>query len=38
MKFNELVKLLERNWFEVIKEKAPFATGKEGLNRLICVD
>jgi len=26
MKFSELVKLLERNGFELVKEKVPFVT------------
>jgi predicted RNA binding protein YcfA (HicA-like mRNA interferase family) len=39
MKFSELVKLLERNGFELIKEKGSIRYyGKEGLNRLIRVD
>jgi predicted RNA binding protein YcfA (HicA-like mRNA interferase family) len=39
MKFSELVKLLERNGFELIKEKGSVRYyGKEGLNRLIRLD
>jgi len=39
MKFNELVRLLERNGFELIKEKGSVRYyGKEGLNKLIRVD
>ncbi|MBM4432440.1 MAG: type II toxin-antitoxin system HicA family toxin [Chloroflexi bacterium] len=39
MKFSELVRLLERNGFELIKEKGSVRYyGKEGLNILIRVD
>ena len=39
MKFSELVSLLERNGFELIKEKGSVRYyGKEGLNKLIRVD
>ena len=39
MKFSELVRLLERNGFELIKEKGSVRYyGKQGLNRLIRVD
>ena len=39
MKFSELVRLLERNGFELIKEKDSVRYySKEGLNRLIRVD
>ncbi len=39
MKFSELVRLLERNGFELIKEKGSVQYyGKEGLNRLIRID
>ena len=39
MKFSELVRLLERNGFEFIKEKGSVRYyGKEGLNKLIRVD
>jgi len=39
MKFNELVRLLERNGFELIKEKGSVRYyGKEGLNKLIRID
>ena len=39
MKFSELVRLLERNGFELIKEKGSVRYyGKEGLNKLIRVD
>ena len=39
MKFSELVRLLEQNGFELIKEKGSVRYyGKEGLNKLIRVD
>jgi len=39
MKFSELVRLLERNGFELTKEKGSVRYyGKEGLNKLIRVD
>ena len=39
VKFSELVRLLERNGFELIKEKGSIRYyGKEGLNNLIRVD
>jgi len=39
MKFSELVRLLERNGFELIKEKGSVRYyGKAGLNKLIRVD
>ena len=39
MKFSELIRLLERNGFELIKEKGSVRYyGKEGLNKLIRVD
>ena len=39
MKFSELVRLLERNGFELIKEKGSVRYyGKEGLNKLIRLD
>jgi len=39
VKFSELVSLLERNGFELIKEKGSVRYyGKEGLNKLIRVD
>lgn len=39
MKFSELVRLLEKNGFELIREKGSVRYyGKEGLNRLIRVD
>ena len=39
MKFSELVRLLERNGFELIKEKGSVRYySKEGLNKLIRVD
>lgn len=39
MKFSELVKLLERNGFKVVKEKGSIRYyGKPGWNRLIRVD
>ena len=39
MKFSELVRLLERNGFELIKEKGSVRYyGKEGLNKLIRID
>jgi predicted RNA binding protein YcfA (HicA-like mRNA interferase family) len=39
MKFSELVRLLERNGFELIKEKGSIRYyGKEGLNKLIRID
>jgi len=39
MKFSELVRLLERNGFELIKERGSVRYyGKEGLNKLIRVD
>jgi len=39
MKFSELVRLLERNGFELIKENGSVRYyGKEGLNKLIRVD
>lgn len=39
MKFSELVRLLERNGFEIIKEKGSVRYyGKEGLNKLIRLD
>ncbi len=39
MKISELVRLLERNGFELIKEKGSVRYyGKEGLNKLIRVD
>jgi predicted RNA binding protein YcfA (HicA-like mRNA interferase family) len=39
MKFSELVRLLEKNGFELIKEKGSVRYyGKEGLNKLIRVD
>ncbi len=39
MKFSELVRLLERNGFELIKEKGSVRYyGKEGWNNLIRVD
>ena len=39
MKFSELVRLLERNGFELIKGKGSVRYyGKEGLNKLIRVD
>jgi len=39
MKFSELVRLLEKNGFEIIKEKGSVRYyGKEGLNKLIRID
>jgi predicted RNA binding protein YcfA (HicA-like mRNA interferase family) len=39
MKFSELVRLLERNGFVIIREKGSIRYyGKEGLNKLIRVD
>lgn len=39
MKFSELVRLLEQNGLELIKEKGSVRYyGKEGLNKLIRVD
>ena len=39
MKFSELVRLLERNGFGIIKEKGSVRYyGKEGLKRLIRID
>ena len=39
MKFNELVRLLERNGFELIKEKGSIRYyGKQGLDKLIRID
>lgn len=39
MKFSELVRFLERNGFELIKEKGSVRYyGKEGLNKLIRID
>jgi len=39
LKFSELVRLLERNGFEMVKEKGSVRYyGKEGLNKLIRVD
>jgi predicted RNA binding protein YcfA (HicA-like mRNA interferase family) len=39
MKFSELVRLLERNGFVIIREKVSIRYyGKEGLNKLIRVD
>lgn len=39
MKFSELVRLLERNGFELVKEKGSVRYyAREGLNRLIRVD
>ena len=39
MKFSELVRILEQNGFELIKEKGSVRYyGKEGLNKLIRVD
>jgi len=39
VKFSELVRLLERNGFEIIKEKGSVRYyGKEGLNKLIRLD
>jgi len=39
MKFSELIRLLEQNGFELIKEKGSVRYyGKEGLNKLIRVD
>ena len=39
MKFSELVRLLERNGFELIKEKGSIRYyGKDGWDRLIRVD
>ena len=39
MKFSELVRLLEKNGFEIIKEKGSIRYyGKPGLNKLIRVD
>jgi len=39
MKFSELVRLLERNGFELIKEKGSVRYyGKEGLNKLVRID
>ena len=39
MKFSELVRLLERNGFELIKEKGSVRYyGKEGVDKLIRVD
>jgi predicted RNA binding protein YcfA (HicA-like mRNA interferase family) len=39
VKFSELVRLLERNRFDLIKEKGSVRYyGKEGLNKLIRVD
>ena len=39
MKFSELVKLLEKNGFKIIKEKGSIRYyGKPGLNKLIRVD
>ena len=39
MKFNELVRLLERNGFELIKGKGSVRYyGKEGSNKLIRID
>ncbi|MDO8577956.1 MAG: type II toxin-antitoxin system HicA family toxin [Dehalococcoidales bacterium] len=39
MKFSELVRLLEQNGFEIIKEKGSVRYyGKDGLNQLIRVD
>ena len=39
MKFSELVRLLERNGFELVKEKGSVRYyGKEGVDKLIRVD
>jgi len=39
MKFSELVKLLEKNGFEIVKQKGSLRYyGKTGWNRLIRVD
>ena len=39
MKFSELVRLLERNGFEIVKEKGSIRYyGKDGWNKLIRVD
>ncbi len=39
MKFSELVRLLEKNGFKIIKEKGSIRYyGKPGLNKLIRVD
>ena len=39
MKFSEIVRLLERNGFEVVKEKGSIRYyGKDGWNKLIRVD
>ncbi len=39
MKFSELVRLLERNGFDIIKEKGSIRYyGKRGLNTLIRID
>jgi len=39
LKFSELIRLLERNGFQIIKQKGSIRYyGKEGLNKLIRVD
>ena len=39
MKFSELVRLLEKNGFKIIKEKGSIRYyGKSGLNKLIRID
>jgi predicted RNA binding protein YcfA (HicA-like mRNA interferase family) len=39
MKFSELVRLLERNGFEIIREKGSIRYyGKQGLDKLIRID
>jgi predicted RNA binding protein YcfA (HicA-like mRNA interferase family) len=39
MKFNELVRLLEKNGFEIVREKGSIRYyGKAGLDRLIRID
>lgn len=39
MKFNELVRLLERNGFELVREKGSIRYyGKAGLDKLIRID
>lgn len=39
MKFSELVRLLERNGFEIVKEKGSIRYyGKPGIDRLIRID
>ena len=39
MKFSELVRLLERNGFEIVKEKGSIRYyGKPGVDRLIRID